>query len=365
MPKHYRIEHTTRFVYDSPVRESVMEVRMKPRDEWGQQCLAFDLRTTPRANVHAYRDPLGNAVHYFDIPRTHLSQTVTAVAQVRVDALDVEPVDIPGDFDRLAACYADDPGCWEMTLPSHFVATTDGLEAFAASVGAERAESTLDTADRLCRLVNERLAYAPDTTDAESTIDQALAQGGGVCQDFAHVLIALLRRVGMPARYVSGYLFRGTFADTPPQPQSLWQADDPQRLAGQTQRQSMQQAESADDTAHGATHAWVEAYIPDHGWIGIDPTLAQRVSETHIRTAVGRDYADVPPTRGVYRGNSQGQMEVAVTVAELATPDTLKPIAPPPLERTGWTPPEPLTDVPDEPKPFEYYAQQMQQQQQS
>jgi len=363
MPRHYYVEHTTRFVYETPVRESVMEVRMRPRDEWGQQCLNFDLRTAPRANVHSYRDPLGNAVHYFDIPRTHLSQTVTATSTVRVEALCAEPVDIPGDFDRLPAWFEHDPACWEMTLPSRFANTTDRLDAFARQHGAERAESTLDTALRFNRIVHDQIRYEPDRTTADSPIDEALELGVGVCQDLSHVLIALCRRVGLPARYVSGYLFRGTPANASAQTQSLWEADAPAQFQSQTQSQSMQQSEEGPDASADATHAWAEVYIPDHGWIGLDPTHDQRVGEQHVRTAVGRDYADVPPTRGVYRGNSQGQMEVAVSVTELETPDQLKPIAPPPLEYTGWTPPEPLPDVPDEPKPFEYYAQQMQQQQ--
>ncbi|MEM9252959.1 MAG: transglutaminase family protein [Planctomycetota bacterium] len=364
MAKHYHVEHTTRFVYETPVRESVMEVRMKPRDEWGQQCLTFDLRTAPRANVHAYRDTMGNTVHYFDIPRTHLSQAVTAASSVRVEALTVEPVDIPGDFDRLPACFEQDPLCWEMTQPSRFGETTEKLDAFAKQHDAERTDSTLSTAQRLSRLVHEHLRYEPDQTTAESTIDEALELGCGVCQDFTHVLIALCRRVGLPARYVSGYLFRGSPSEAAEPAEAVRPVEAAAQWQGQTYAQSMQQSEQAPEAEEtDATHAWAEVYVPDHGWIGLDPTHDEPVGERHIRTAVGRDYADVPPTRGVYRGNSQGKMEVGVRVTELATPDQLKPIAPPTLQYTGWTPPEVMPDVPDEPKPFEYYAQQMQQQQ--
>ncbi|MEM0915894.1 MAG: transglutaminase family protein, partial [Planctomycetota bacterium] len=288
----------------------------------------------------------------------------TAVSSVRVEALSVEPVDIPGDFDRLPACYEQDPQCWEMTLASRFGETTDKLEAFAQANDAERGDSTLATAQRFSRLVHDKLRYEPDRTTADSPIDDALELGCGVCQDFTHVLIALCRRVGLPARYVSGYLFRGTPSDAGAPAHAVRPVEAAPQWQGQTQAQSMQQAEQADTDSTDATHAWTEVYVPDHGWIGLDPTHDEPVGERHIRTAVGRDYADVPPTRGVYRGNSQGKMEVGVRVTELDTPDQLKPIAPPALQYTGWTPPEVMPDVPDEPKPFEYYAQQMQQQQQ-
>jgi transglutaminase-like putative cysteine protease len=377
MAKHYHIAHTTHFAYDSPVRESVMEVRMRPRDEWGQQCLSFSLQTAPRATVHDYRDPMGNAVHYFDVPRTHMSQTITATTTVRVEALAAEPVEIPGDFDRLPAWYEHDPACWEMTLPSRFARGGDRLEAFAREHDAHRADSTLATALRISRAVHDGLRYEPDRTTAESPIDEALELGAGVCQDFAHVTIALCRRVGLPARYVSGYLHRGDAA--PGQAQSLWadgravasqgqsQSQSPSQTQSQSQGQIQGLAEGGPEPRAGeagdATHAWVEVYVPDHGWVGLDPTHDQRVGEGHVRTAVGRDYADVPPTRGVYRGNTQGTIDVSVRVTELETPDQLKPMAPPPLAYTGWTPPEPMIDLPEEPKPFEYYAQQMQQQQ--
>jgi transglutaminase-like putative cysteine protease len=137
-----------------------------------------------------------------------------------------------------------------------------------------------------------KISYVPKSTSVDSPIDHALESRQGVCQDFAHIMIGLGRRVGIPCRYVSGYLFH---------------------KAGDKTR-----------SAEGATHAWVEALLPRLGWVGLDPTNNVLAGERHVRTAVGRDYADVPPTRGVFKGSAESQLLVAVRVAPSD--------APPPLE---------------------------------
>ncbi len=136
---------------------------------------------------------------------------------------------------------------------------------------------------RLTADIAERFAYSPKSTRVDSPIDEALETRAGVCQDFAHIMIALARQAGIPCRYVSGYLFH--------RPDSL------------------------DRSSDGATHAWVEALLPDLGWIGFDPTNNLIVGDRHIRVAVGRDYADVPPTRGVFKGKSAVRSELAVAVS--------------------------------------------------
>jgi transglutaminase-like putative cysteine protease len=128
----------------------------------------------------------------------------------------------------------------------------------------------------------ERFEYRPQSTSVDSPIDDALRSRQGVCQDFAHVMIGLVRRLGVPCRYVSGYLFRD--------------------------------AASTDRSPDGATHAWVEALLPELGWIGFDPTNDLLAGERHVRVAVGRDYSDVPPTRGVYKGVTAVKSELAVAV---------------------------------------------------
>ena len=140
------------------------------------------------------------------------------------------------------------------------------------------------------RAINEaihgRFTYRQQVTGVDSPIDDALESGDGVCQDFAHVMIALVRRLGIPGRYVSGYLFHG----------------------------------SGDTSADGATHAWVEALLPGLGWVGFDPTNNVLAGTRHIRVAIGRDYADVPPTKGVFRGRSANELAVAVQVSQPTRP---------------------------------------------
>jgi transglutaminase-like putative cysteine protease len=125
----------------------------------------------------------------------------------------------------------------------------------------------------------------------DSPIDEAIVSGKGVCQDFAHTMIALLRHVGIPARYVSGYLYRGS--------------------------------DDHDRSLSDATHAWVDVLLPDLGWVGFDPTNNLVAHHRHIRTAVGRDYADVPPTHGVFRGSTESELYVAVHVEANEQPPAL------------------------------------------
>lgn len=333
MTSYYQITHLTRFVYDSAVRESVMEVRMRPRDESHQSCLQFELQVSPRARLWSYRDYLGNHVHHFDIPATHIRETITAEAVVRVDEANPLPDRLaPEAWDQYPA-MVDDSDVWDMTQPSRFARPTDLLHTFAESVGITRQADPLTMVHHLGSAVHHALDYQTDSTHVDSPIDDALAARAGVCQDYAHVMIALCRVHGLPARYVSGYLY------TPPEA-----------------RRERGEAAAATD----ATHAWVEVMLPELGWVGYDPTHDAVVRERHIRTAVGRDYADVPPTRGVYRGQTESHVEVEVSVVKLDRPPSHLART---FDLTGWTPPEPPQDVPDEPKPFAYYAQQMQQQQ--
>ena len=259
----YTLRHITRFIYESPIAESVMEVRMQPRSDGAQRCRHFGLTTDPATRVMMYQDQSGNIVHHFDIPGRHTALTVTAEAMVECDMPEPLPYRLGprawADLDALAASGE----FWESLAASEFARTTPPLEAFAGELRLERGNDPLVTVRRLMGEMYTRLAYSQRTTRVDSPIDDALQARSGVCQDFAHIFIGLTRRLGIPARYVSGYLFQ----------------DDG----------------SADRSADGATHAWVEVLMPQLGWIGLDPTNNLVVAERHIRVAVGRDYADVPP----------------------------------------------------------------------
>src|SRR5580765_8802407 len=278
----YTIRHVTKFSYDEPISESVMEARMQPRSEAWQRCLRFGLSTTPASRVRMYQDPDGNIVHHFNIPGRHSWLTLTAEAFVEVSA----PLALPDALGLDAWEQIDTATAagefWESLSASPFARPTEPLDALAREIGLTRGDDPLGTVRRIMSDIFGRFEYAPQSTRVDSPIDDALAARKGVCQDFAHVMIALVRQLGIPCRYLSGYLF--------------------------------QPAESA-GSVDGATHAWVEAWLPGLGWVGFDPTHNTPAGEHHIRVAVGRDYADVPPTRGVFKGLSAVRSELAVGVS--------------------------------------------------
>jgi transglutaminase-like putative cysteine protease len=278
----YSVRHVTRFTYDSPITESVMEARMQPRSDGFQRCLHFALTTTPDARVMVYQDHDGNTVHHFDIPARHSRLTVTADALVECLPRTPLPHRLgPGAWTTLDA-LASSGESYESLSQSTFVTPSAALEAFRQELRLERGHDPLVTLRRLMGEVYARFEYSPRSTRVDSPIDEALATRRGVCQDFAHIFLALVRPLGVPARYVSGYLFRDEG--------------------------------SSDRSADGATHAWVEVLLPDLGWVGFDPTNNLIAEDRHVRVAIGRDYADVPPTRGVYKGASAVRSELGVSV---------------------------------------------------
>ena len=281
-PVQYTIRHVTRFIYDSPITESVMEARVQPRSEGAQRCVRFNLSTTPIARVRMYQDHDGNIVHHFNIPGRLSRLTVVADALVECGPLAKVPAALgDGAWERLDAATASG-AFWELLRPSPFARPTERLEDFAREIELTRGGDPLAAVRRINAELFDRLTYSPKSTRVDSPIDDALESRKGVCQDFTHIMIALVRRLGIPCRYVSGYLFH--------QPDGDVRSPD------------------------GSTHAWGEAWLPDLGWTGFDPTNNLVADHRHIRVAVGRDYADVPPTRGVFKGSSAARSELSVAV---------------------------------------------------
>ncbi len=295
----YSIRHSTRFRYSDSVRQSVMEVMMHPRSEGGQSVRQFEVTTEPRARIFARRDFLGNIVHHFDIPSAHDALSVVAEGLVEVSAPRLLPLSgHVKDWDALddtvrAGDY------WDFLHPSHFSRPTPALKKFAAEIEWERRDDPISLVQHLNKTIYESFAYVAQFTRADSPIDDALEARQGVCQDMTHIMIALLREVQIPARYVSGYLHH--------------------------------RSDTSDRSIADATHAWCEALLPGYSWVGLDPTNNLLATERHIRTAVGRDYADVPPTRGNYiktRGKGSSEMKVAVHVspADVPRPEEIEPV---------------------------------------
>ena len=280
----YAIRHFTRYRYSHYVWQSMMEVRMHPRSEGTQRCFVFQLSVNPRARIFGYTDFYGNLVHHFDLPSRHGHLTIISDALVNIDG----PPSIPEvmeyegwqDLEELV----EKNDYWDMLMPSHFARSSPELEELAAEIGAteRNGRSPLAFLRDIASGVHRSFNYVKKSTEVNSPIEDALRSRQGVCQDFAHIMIALVRNARIPCRYVSGYLYHSN--------------------------------ENSHPSADGATHAWVEALLPSIGWVGFDPTINRLAGEKHIRTAIGRDYADVPPTMGVMKGKADTQLQVRVRV---------------------------------------------------
>ena len=280
---YYSIRHLTKFLYSNPVSESMMETRMHPRSDQNQRCLTFHLSVSPRCRVFSYRDHLANQVHHFDIPGQHGQLVIVAESLVEVQpAAQIPAFLAPDAWDELDEMIEQED-YWEMLLPSEFCTPTPALDALAEELDVRRRDDPLMVLQQLNEQLYNHFEYVPKSTKADSPIDLALLTHAGVCQDFAHVMITLVRsKLRIPCRYVSGYLFHGH--------------------------------SDHDRSVHSATHAWVEALMPQLGWVGFDPTNWLIAGDRHIRTAIGCDYADVPPTLGIFRGRANSELTVAVRV---------------------------------------------------
>ena len=261
---------------------------MRPRSDGNQRCLKFDLHVNPRAKASSYQDHNANTVHYFDVPVHHTKLTLVAESLVEVD----EPAELPSAMPMSAWDEVDDvyegAEFWELQNPSLFAKPTELLLTLASELRVDRREDPLTLLRELNTTLFKTFEYTPKHTRVDSPIDDAIRSRKGVCQDYTHVMIALVRHMRIPCRYVSGYLFPRTKLE--------------------------------ERSALGATHAWLEVYLPKLGWIGFDPTNNELCNSRHIRTAVGTDYADVPPTKGVFKGRASSELSVAVRISPTDSP---------------------------------------------
>jgi transglutaminase-like putative cysteine protease len=284
----YRIRHRTSYRYAAPVFESFNEVRLQPVTGGTQTLLAFDLSIEPPATVISFRDYYGNAVHDFGVAYLHDRLVIESTSDVVTHAGVDDPLTGPRDGDpdasrplrEVAADRSLEDELAEFLGPSSFVPLAEDTRAISDALVAEDAEtSALAFFLRAAEEVGARLDYVVGTTTVESSVAEVLEGGTGVCQDFAHVLISLCRHAGLPARYVSGYLGSVGVAS--------------------------------------ASHAWVEAYVPPYGWVGVDATVGGLCTGRHATLGVGRDYADVAVLRGTYHGGGPAELEVEVTSESL------------------------------------------------
>jgi transglutaminase-like putative cysteine protease len=276
-----RVRHTTGYRYDTEVRASYNEARLTPQTGPSQLTLESRVEISPPARQQRYWDYWGTQVTSFDLSTPHRELEVTAVSVV--ETADAAPPPRGTSWDLLRSDAVTD-GHVEMLTPSARTVPSDDLLALAADtvVGLEPDEAVLALAGR----VHREVAYRTGSTAVSTSASEAWRQRSGVCQDIAHVSIALLRAVGIPARYVSGYLHPGG----------------EQAPVGEPVR--------------GESHAWIEAWLGD--WWAYDPTNDCPVGERHVVVARGRDYADVPPLKGVYSGGGSQSLGVVVEVTRLS-----------------------------------------------
>jgi transglutaminase-like putative cysteine protease len=277
------VRHLTCYEYHDEVRDSFNEARLQPISDTSQACEDFRLRIEPAATLRDYPDFYGNCVHYFDVPQPHhrleveAFSTVRTMADTRGPAPDVNP---PSGLQKDDAVE----DYFDFLNDSHFVSVEK--EVWRESIDAIPNDVTDLWADSLTigRHIFENFIYTPRTTTVNTRPAEVVLTRKGVCQDFAHVMLGMCRAREIPARYVSGYFYN------------------PTRLPDEIE----------------ASHAWVEVYLPGYGWKGYDPTHNRLPDTRYIKLAVGRDYGDIKPVGGTFRGKGTRELKVEVQI-RLAT----------------------------------------------
>jgi transglutaminase-like putative cysteine protease len=279
MPR-FNIHHITKYVYESPVRESSNQVILYPLKDEFQEVLKHHLTITGEPSVNLYTDYYGNQVGCFMHAEPHRQLEIDSKLEVITKEKPI-PADIMPAADQ-----------WQkLDLLKGQVQFIDFLREQNADISdqigqiiepvKDYAHTPMKAALELNKYIFDNFSYIQGITTVETTLEEILTLKAGVCQDFAHLLLSMLRRIRIPARYVSGYVCpnkNGT-------------------------------------RGAGATHAWVEAYLPYYGWLGFDPTNNTIATDRYVRLAVGRNFNDCTPVKGTYRGTSEQTLEVGVTVS--------------------------------------------------
>lgn len=271
-----KVRHSSGFRYSAPVRASYNEARITPLSTPQQSTIQAEVLVEPRASTYLYWDYWGTLVHAFELHDAHEELTVIGTATVETATAppftgDASWAEVTEAADRFA----------ELLAPSAHIPVDESVTSWAAQAGAASPAETLHS---VVELVRDRLAYVPGATGVSTSAVEAFQQCEGVCQDFAHLAIGALRSLGVPARYVSGYLH-----------------PDPDAAVGAT--------------VVGQSHAWVEAWLGE--WVPIDPTNGSTPEDHHVVVARGRDYADVSPLRGIFSGGRAERLAVSVELTRV------------------------------------------------
>lgn len=280
MPE-FEIQHITKYMYEGPVRDSANQIILYPIVDDYQEVISHEVAITGNPNVDVHTDYFGNQVGSFTYSEPHNLLIINSkmVVNTKHRVLPVNDIFPSHQWDDLKRLQYMVPYI-DFLRQEYF----EGLPELQKVVESERKpdDTPYQIVLRFCQYVFDNFEYIKGVTTVDTTLDEIWKIKAGVCQDFAHILTEMLRIVRIPARYVSGYIC--------------------------TNSNGMR--------GEGATHAWAEAYIPDYGWLGIDPTNNCIANETHVRLAVGRNFSDCSPVKGVYKGSSNHKLVVAVSVDE-------------------------------------------------
>ncbi len=287
----FAIRYLTEYAYDAEVVDNLNALRVKPQGGERQRCDEFSVRLTPEVRLHRHADYFGTEVVEFEVSRPHTQLTIDVRARVSTRA----PAAPPQSSWAALSDEAYHEAGGEFLLQTDDAPEGAGGDQLRELIETSRADSPLQTVMAVSELIPDRFEYRQGATFVDSTVSDLLQTGAGVCQDFVHLGLCVLRHHGIAARYVSGYLFAA---------------------ARTTSRESVEVD----------THAWLEALLPldgpgDPAWVGIDPTNRGLAGETHVKIGHGRHYADVPPIKGVYRGAASAELTASVTMTRLERTD--------------------------------------------
>ena len=276
----YDIDHVSWYYYSFPTRRCSMSLCLKPGEAPSQRLISFKIETDPSASLHQEVDCFGNFKYNLNIYREHSSLKITARSKVRKEPLPPLPDGIGAEAWEEIRGWNTSFHHWDFLLPSPLSKPSPALDAFVEQHGIKPDNDPLVSLLRLSDTLYHSFEYVPGSTSTASPIEHILESGRGVCQDYARVMIAIARSWGIPTRYVMGYFYDAALA------------------GGESKEHS--------------THAWVECLLPRLAWVGFDPTNQSFADERHIRVAVGRDYQDVSPTRGVLYGGGETRLDIDV-----------------------------------------------------
>lgn len=278
------VRHLTRYEYHGPVWDSFNEARLQPVSDSAQLCRRFFLRIDPMAEVREYPDFYGNSIHYFDLKPQHTRLEVEAISTVetRPDDRGAPPSVNPPEGLKGTAVVEE---YFDFLHDSHFVSLEAEIWREALDALPSGVTDLWQDAQAIARHIHSTFTYTPRVTTVNTKPAEVARTRQGVCQDFAHVMLGMCRTHGIPARYVSGYFFN------------------PNRAPDEIE----------------ASHAWVEVFLPGYGWKGCDPTHNRITDTRYVKVAVGRDYGDIRPVSGSFRGTGTREMSVEVHVLDERT----------------------------------------------